>query len=202
MSIKLLQREEFDVSSETNDKFYEEVFQYTEYAPPKRRHGELYNVLQRLNIRPFSNHSIELYKYNKIGFYKQWMFVAATTMIAGCVSMITNWAAGSYLGVFCSLPIFIIGAVATYFLSGNREWIKVSLSSYKDYVPEFALQTAVDIKKNMPALYRLEISVEYLTVSKDPFLVVSLYLPGRYNCHEEYYVEVWNEPRFNQQKLV
>ena len=63
-------------------------------------------------------------------------------------------------------------------------WERVPLAGYQEDVPLHVLERAVAIKKQLPSA---EFYVEQR--AKDPFLIVK--------CdEEEYYVEVWQEPRF------
>jgi hypothetical protein len=65
-------------------------------------------------------------------------------------------------------------------------WEKASLSGYNQPIPEFVLAKAVEIKK---ANSSVEFQVEYLEKVADPFLIAVL-------AHESYYLEVWDEPKF------
>ena len=62
-------------------------------------------------------------------------------------------------------------------------------------VPEFALQTAVDLKERCPkaSFYIEELGIKLRRL--DPFLVVEY-------AGLRYYVEVWNEPNFEQKREV
>lgn len=76
-------------------------------------------------------------------------------------------------------------------------WVKTNIKQYQGQVPEFALQTALDIKKRCP---NVEIFIDELVAQQvptnDPFLVVK---PNT-KSYKEYYVEVWNEPRYRQER--
>lgn len=80
-------------------------------------------------------------------------------------------------------------------------WSTYSLAGYEHPVPEFAMQTAVDLKDRFPAT---EFHIEQLTVTEkhhplalsDPFLVVEL--PDK-SLH---YLEVWNEPEFDAKRIA
>lgn len=59
-------------------------------------------------------------------------------------------------------------------------------SPYSFPIPEFALRKAIQIRKEMP---EVNFIVEQLTHNPDPFLVAVL-------NQERYYIEVWDEPKF------
>lgn len=69
------------------------------------------------------------------------------------------------------------------------KWRTVSLAEYKAPIPEFVLRKALAIKAACPgvAFHIEELRIDHIPA--DPFLVVSL-------DHERYYVEVWDEPKF------
>lgn len=74
------------------------------------------------------------------------------------------------------------------------EWVSIPIKDYTEAIPEFALQTAVDLKEKCS---EAEFFIEELQLKKrplDPFLVV---------CDasgNKYYLEVWNEPGFTQKR--
>lgn len=65
-------------------------------------------------------------------------------------------------------------------------WEKQNIRHYQKPIPEFVLMKAVELKKEVP---NVEFIVEEVAVVKDPFLYAQL-------GQETYYIEVWNEPRF------
>ncbi|MFB3814347.1 MAG: hypothetical protein ACE14L_09550 [Terriglobales bacterium] len=69
----------------------------------------------------------------------------------------------------------------------------MSLGDHDGQVPEYVLSRAVAIKEKLPAanfeLDQLRVEKEY-----DPFLVVSC---GR----ERFYIDVWEEPNFERERL-
>ena len=77
--------------------------------------------------------------------------------------------------------------------SGPR-WNLQNISEYREPVPEFVLAKAVQIKQACP---ECEIWIESLQDHPDPFLIVGV-PDGRpyYEPVEMYYVEVWEEPKF------
>lgn len=74
-------------------------------------------------------------------------------------------------------------------------WHRNRIQDYSDPIPEFALQTACDMKKEFPDM---EFHIDSLVKGrayKDPFLV------GYWN-HQEFYLEVWNEPDYKQERIA
>lgn len=72
----------------------------------------------------------------------------------------------------------------------DLSWNMTPIDKFKQPIPDFVLNKAIQIKKALPAC---EILVESLERSADPFLVVRLKDGWRY---EGYYVEVWDESSF------
>ncbi len=69
-------------------------------------------------------------------------------------------------------------------------WVNTELSQYQRPIPEFVLDKAIRLKEQIP---EVRFHVQHLSDPKaDPFLVASL--PG-YD-QEIYYIEAWDEPRF------
>jgi len=111
----------------------------------------------------------------------------------------------SWWFVFC--PGAVTGAAFVLFLVLDRlsltvreaKWIRSPISSYARPIPEFVSQTIADITGQAG---QVKLFIEELIVTqrkerffKDPFLVA---VAGG----KEYYIEVWNEPHFNQKRLV
>jgi len=74
-------------------------------------------------------------------------------------------------------------------------WQKSPIEEYKQPIPEFVLNKAIQIKKAYPDC---QIVIEHLNESPDPFLIVRTPV-AKYSYNEpaeSYYVEVWNEPKF------
>lgn len=73
-----------------------------------------------------------------------------------------------------------------YFSSAS--WAKTQLDQYTRPVPEFVLDKAIRIKEQLPEVH---FHIQHLQDPKaDPFLVASIY------GGEVYYIEAWDEPRF------
>ena len=76
-------------------------------------------------------------------------------------------------------------------------WNRVKIADYKDPIPEFVLNKAIQVKRAIPDAL---IFVESLEDYSDPFLVIASKHPSYSSLtEEEYWVEVWAEPRFEVQ---
>jgi len=73
-------------------------------------------------------------------------------------------------------------------------WERLLIDKYQQPIPEFVLNKAIQIKREMP---EVRIYVEHLTEHPDPFLVAAT-KHEKYECldGEFFYVEVWEEPKF------
>ena len=71
----------------------------------------------------------------------------------------------------------------------SNKWQKTEIYRYQDEIPEFVLRKALQIKQRVPSV---EFFIEHIGVRHDPFLIV------RYKT-QEYYVEVWAEPKFESE---
>lgn len=80
---------------------------------------------------------------------------------------------------------------------GGPSWEATPIDRYKEAIPEFVVNKAVQIKRAVP---EAEIFIRHLTEDKDPFLEVTLGKATDYdadrNGSERYFVEVWEEPKF------
>ncbi len=76
-------------------------------------------------------------------------------------------------------------------------WQTIPIRDYKKPMPEFALQTAIDLKEQFP---EVEFTVEELVLTKDGKVVTDFdpFLRADLPDGTSYYLEVWNEPEFVQ----
>lgn len=74
----------------------------------------------------------------------------------------------------------------------NASWDSTEIEKYKEPIPEFVLNKALQIKQAFPGA---AICIEHFSATRDPFLVVKR-MEGDYRAKELYYVEVWEEPKF------
>lgn len=74
-------------------------------------------------------------------------------------------------------------------------WVTTDISKYKEPIPEFVLNKAIQIKRELPDV---GVYIYHLTEAKDPFLLVTYGATSEYDfdAGERYFVEVWEEPRF------
>lgn len=173
--------------------------------------------LKAAGVRPFSQESVRKYmahmrrKANR----PYWL---ATTGIA--LAFLAVWSAIwtlvdrpniSIVAIIPVLAIYIVAAVS----HNPYVWRSTMLSAYREQVPTYALQTALDIadatqgNHNNSGMYA-EIRIHHLAkapkpdqilVSADPFLSVQFY--SRYtNESREEFLEVWDEPGFLKERVV
>jgi hypothetical protein len=77
--------------------------------------------------------------------------------------------------------------------SGAR-WDNTEVDKYKDAIPEFVINKAVQIKRALP---EVKIYITHLTEDKDPFLKVEYGKENEWDSNgESYFIEVWEEPKF------
>lgn len=180
------------------------------------RTGDLKKTLVSLQIEPYTAESVEIYKarmersvslrnlpsrvladapnvFGTCGVIALfvWAIIASVCVTFNLVSM-AWWFGAIGLAALASLGTAI--GIATLFDHG---WLKVRKLKWRSNnlgwawreIPEFALQTAVDIKTHCPGvhLYVEEAFIEERVV--DPFLVAI-------DHGEKFYLEVWNEPGF------
>ena len=187
-----------------------------ETAQKTEQGKELKEALIKLQIEPFSESTVAIYKEKMarqiapgavvlerldnavIICFLFGLLISMVSLVTGAAFSIfwtpQNW---MWYTFAVSLLITMISFIASY-LTGNKavfgEWVKVPLHQYKLLVPEFALQTALDIKKEYSdvKLYVEELRLE--KVKLDPFLV------AEDPEGNQYYLEVWNEPGFKQKR--
>lgn len=75
----------------------------------------------------------------------------------------------------------------------RSSWRMTPIEKYTEPIPSFVLNKAIQIKRALPDV---EVLVEHLSNSPDPFLVVRVKKTS-YST-ESYYVEVWDEPGFGR----
>lgn len=179
----------------------------------------LKQAMLKLDIQPFKKRAVE--RYMKAMEWrvlprktKLVTITLAVTLIlfltgAGCLLAAGITALISYLWVGAvpvwvglvagaSLVVGVLGifwqVVLTEVKTVEAKWESVLLRHYREPVPEFVLQTALDLKEKFPAA---KFSVQELRLqarTRDPFLVVED------PAGNAYYIEVWNEPGFMQKR--
>jgi len=78
----------------------------------------------------------------------------------------------------------------------RTDWSETEINKYRGIVPAHVLQKAIEIKRALP---EVEIFVEHLSETPDPFLVAKMTGEDGYswNAHV-YYIDVWDEPKFER----
>ncbi len=165
---------------------------------------ELSQVLEELDIRPFSRDSVRRYKaevpdaaelkdvpeffkrHRKLACLLLWLI--ALWAILSAIGIAVGWFLSWKLGVASVLSILVIFTKGCKFddrlAALFQKWERLPLAEYQEEVPLYVLQKAVEIKRRLPAA---EFYIEQR--AEDPFLIVT--------CGErEEYIEAWREPRF------
>jgi len=165
---------------------------------------ELSQVLEELDIRPFSRDSVRRYnaevpdaaelkdvpeffkRHRKLACLLLWLI--ALWAILSVIGIAVGWFLFWKLGVASVLSILVIFTKGCKFddrlAALFQKWERLPLAEYQEEVPLYVLQKAVEIKRRLPAA---EFYIEQR--AEDPFLIVT--------CDElEEYIEAWREPRF------
>ena len=172
----------------------------------------LTNALRELDIRPFNLAAVHVYQYKQKFAANKWRnrnarafhLSVATFLVSLCIGVIlwvvSTWspAVGRPLCFFGVLgTTAIVSGITTYIISEmnlflpTRQWVKTRIEHYDEPVPEFALQTAILLKKKLP---EAEFYIEHLAYTPDPFLMVQL---GKSDL---VYIEVWDESNFKAKR--
>ncbi|WDI45050.1 hypothetical protein [Bremerella sp. P1] len=193
-----------------------ELLGYTLLAKKKRearRQTTLEQTMAEYDIRPFTPESVRKYKQAcEIKPSMFWPTVVESvlgltfTVILGAMGglFFSALLMNTMVSYYCALTIVggvVVGILFTYFSSPlvRREWRMLELASYPEPVPEYALQTALDIKKKHPGVSFYVDVLEEKSVVVDPFLVMRVQSG---NMIQDYYIEVWNESAFSGQREV
>lgn len=118
-------------------------------------------------------------------------------LVCLCLPAITlpGWAlATGYSSLAVGIIILICSAPFIDREVVYAEWHTIPIDEYPRPIPEYVLQTAVDLKKKCPAT---EFFIEVLQFQRrelDPFMVAR---DPNGNTH---YLEVWDEPDFNKKR--
>ena len=200
------------------------VLQYAEneigYKHPQRDRqigqGILAEALRIVGIKPFTSKSVDQYKAKKA---KQF---GAKKMIARMVFVPFVWMVAIPATAFLfldmmnglnnpklipnpvmihffawSIPLMIVTAILGIRFGTTRDkdcrWVERDLKQYDEPVPEFALATAVELHQRVPGIeFRID-EFKAEAKSRDPFLVAVF-------NGECYYLEVWDEPGYKQER--
>ncbi|REJ91644.1 MAG: hypothetical protein DWQ34_14475 [Planctomycetota bacterium] len=219
MSISILERETIANLEVDNDLFPGELpgqAQATlgygrllaEQAATRRRNA-LWRTLAELDVLPFTGSSVEAYKQacarraNRriaeaalatVGLSALVALVALPLLLFTALFGFANAAFYSALAFSAGTVIAVAAGVVESRYSVEREWTMRELSDYAEPVPEFVLQTAVEVKQAHPDAEFHVCTLEENRVVVDPFLVLRIQEGG---AERDYYLEVWNESRFD-----
>jgi len=218
MDTALLQREPIVLDESLVDyaaslgEFDREVSRSLEYtglnddAAKLQTQVAIQQTLIDLDLRPFTSASVSAYKQAcERKSVKRWPDLAASAagvvlagglialpvLIVGALLAATTVAFYAAVVVCAAILVCIACSVFVAYCGVDRYWRMHALCDYTQPVPEFVLQTALDIQKAHPDADFSICTLEENRVVVDPFLV--LHGQGR-----DYYLEVWNEPTFKQ----
>jgi uncharacterized integral membrane protein len=164
---------------------------------------KLLGAINKAGVRPFTSESVESYQQAMIDQEVTSLggiLVAVMTAMLSVALAVTLSAVFDLAWWWVMWPA-IVGILAALVTIGGlgmnneirrRGWTRTSLRRYAKPVPEFALQTALDIREQCP--YAKFYVVE-LEETPDPFLAVTVE-----GAEGLVYVEVWNEPAFNAER--
>ncbi|MCK9463035.1 MAG: hypothetical protein M0R80_25715 [Proteobacteria bacterium] len=176
----------------------------------------LAEALKKLDIQPFSDKSVAKYKRRKritegfkhpvTFFFTLGIVSILSWMIGGPITSLICWYYGCTLFGLCAGWYALITAVTGFIAlivfvnctenvnAYDIRWRKISLDEYSKPIPEFALQTALDLKKACGDKVSFFIDeLEVIKRKRDPFLVAK-----DRSTWEEFYIEVWNEAKFGK----
>ncbi len=175
------------------------------------------DVLTELDMSPFSAESVAKYKKvalkdarkNRTKFWERNIYVIESVFnallyvllvsLAGCIMgpvIGSFWGVGGAVFAVCVktcilMIVAIVGLAVLFGDINDLEWQKAAIANYQGEIPEFVLRKAIQIKQGVPGV---EFFVEHIGKKEDPFLL------ARYQG-KEYYIEVWDEPKFESQLL-
>ena len=159
-------------------------------------------IFQEAGVRPFDRATVDRYK-EKVLYQKNWWFLKWVMAVGLILVAIPATLAIVYNSPLCLLGL-IGSAILTAIFAGicaahtiQQTWTSDYLRNYAQAVPEYALQTALDVRRAAGAGESVSIWVEFLKESprSDPFLVVRI-------DGNSYYLEVWDEPDFFSKRRV
>lgn len=181
---------------------------------------KLHAAMRQLDIRPFTEKSIAKYKRkmenkaaNFIGGSTAIVMIACVIIgvTAACwhlIFSVTGASADMVYTMFatshvmcvaaCVLGVILtVGTVKGWFESGK--WSTYSPYSFTQPIPEYVQQTIVDLANACPAA---SFYIEALDRLPDPILYVNIpsYNTGRQMVN--YAIEVWDEPKYKQEREV
>jgi hypothetical protein len=160
---------------------------------------QILEKLEKLGIRPFTDETVRSYKFCKrfVGWYLAAPLVPIALWTGMTLAM--NHTESVVLPVILGISgvLATILAICSLIYGLSWDWRIREFYNFYNAIPEFVLQTAVDIKEAIPEaqLRIVELYQRELTPA-DPFLILRL-PSGR-----DLYLEVWNEPGFKHKRVV
>lgn len=172
--------------------------------------ADLRRAMQQLDIRPFKQEEVDAYKKEQVwrmnAAYRRYNIKAgislAVTAVVWIVAIAWSLTAqfDALTAVLAGLGALALGITVIFALGSDfsdyYSWERKILSQTTDIIPEYVLQSALDLKRLCPVVQLLaDVLVEQRTaVRGDPFLVAKV------AGGPMYYIEVWTEPQFTQQR--
>ena len=174
------------------------------------KEGSLAQALRVAGITPFSHSSVRKYKEQQVAKFQDGnpsraMFFLRLALIVlglaiasvivflsngpGLVKTIGSISASVLAGMFVTFCVICVMSIS----DKTAIWRAVALNEYTSPVPGFALATAKEIHQRVEGATFFIDELVVAQVQHDPFLVVR-------GDGEEYYVEVWNEPGYEQKR--
>jgi hypothetical protein len=168
--------------------------------------ASLLSALEKADVRPFTGESVEKYKQQIESFpivVPMVMTLATILCYVGSywvLGVCSFWGSGVLgVGLLLWSLVMTMGTVGSWVEFGegqsSNRWGRFFLENYTKPVPEFAIQTALDIRKHFRPVGKLRVWVEEAVEIPDPFLIV-----GAEGLDEVFYIEVWNEPSFRGER--
>jgi hypothetical protein len=168
--------------------------------------------LIRLDAAPFTEESVQKYKrkrssgtfmglritedlctfFGVIGLVV--LVLPAFVLVPSAVMAYFNiipWAVTGVAGLIMVAGLLLGGISVLLDNRRSLRWVKIPICDYDKPIPEFALSTALAIKKEFN---EGRFFIDELVGDEDPFLV------WRYQGWD-YYLHVWNEPKFRGQRV-
>jgi hypothetical protein len=166
--------------------------------------------LQLVGVSPFTVESVQRYKKIAIANTRKpklrvfvgtaiiIAMIAATIGLVDCLSRPDTSDTITFGALFATAVGWLLSTIiagAVIFNGRKAQWMTHSLHNFKEQVPEFAIQTAIDIREHCPDA---EFYVDKLEFTRP----LDLFLCVKTRHSDMFYVEVWNEPGFKQQREI
>lgn len=178
-------------------------------------------ALDKIDCRPFTAKSVTGYMKSKERASKSlspskenicvaWAAISGLAAIGSLALLaiftlssdpVSPWFVTWQIPGLCCFSMFLSFCVGDGFgkQRESRGWRTYGLNEYSAHhaIPAYALQTAVDLKKEMPdaSLSVVALESNFYKLCHDPFLVATA-------GNQSFYIEVWNEPGYLQQREI